>query len=322
MAMANPKRPLFIFAFSLMLTVFFANITAAQGRSGAAPTSDAASEEDTTYSGTDDSGTLVFSDDPTKVPKNKTNRRTTKRVARNRRAVNFVPGNYEVKNWMEIPGRGRGKYERQVVCLSEHNYKWPNDKDSGCTLVSEDSSGDTIKWESKCNGSYGMTGLSGTITYLGDSFNGFLYYHGAAEKSLKVGVSGARIGDCSEGRAVSTTSRTASLRYQKGSGEFVALERQLIKSWNLMKEQLGKGRIESALSYFLQSSRSSFRTQFAAVQGDLPKMANDLGSPRLVEVIEESFAKCELLRVENGQTYSFALEFVLDTDGVWRIRTF
>jgi hypothetical protein len=49
-------------------------------------------------------------------------------------AVNFNPGNYEVTNWMEIPGQGRVNEEKHVECITENDLKMGGYKESGCTL--------------------------------------------------------------------------------------------------------------------------------------------------------------------------------------------
>jgi hypothetical protein len=109
-------------------------------------------------------------------------------------------------------------------------------------------------------------------------------------------------------------------KYERGSAEFVALERQLINSWNSMRQALKGRNIEAALSYFTESSRDSFRDQFTALRKDLPKIAEEMGQTRLVKA-DEYFAECDLRSVENGTTFSYVLQFVRDYDGIWRIRT-
>jgi hypothetical protein len=110
-------------------------------------------------------------------------------------------------------------------------------------------------------------------------------------------------------------------KYERGSAEFVGLERQLINSWNSMRQALEARNIEAALSYFTESSRDSFREQFTALKKKLPKIAREMGETRLVKA-DETFAECDFRSVENGTTFSYMLQFVLDSDGIWRIRTF
>jgi hypothetical protein len=110
-------------------------------------------------------------------------------------------------------------------------------------------------------------------------------------------------------------------KYERGSAEFVALERQLIDSWNRMRQALKERNIETALSYFTESSRDSFRDEFTALRKKLPEIAEEMGETKLVKA-DDSFAECDLRRVENGTTFSYVLQFVRDYDGIWRIRTF
>lgn len=111
-------------------------------------------------------------------------------------------------------------------------------------------------------------------------------------------------------------------KYKRGSAEFVTLEGQLSNTWNNMRQALKVRNIEGALTYFTESTRDSFRSQFTAMKKDLPEIAKEMGEARLVKVEEDSFAECDIRRVENGETYSFMLQFVRDYDGMWRIRTF
>ncbi len=112
--------------------------------------------------------------------------------------INFNPGNYEVTNWMELPWRGRSKQEKDVHCLGNSDIGWKMYRESGCELLSEWTSGDTLNWEFKCKYN-GMTGASGSITYHGDSFDGTLIYHND-KGNLKIGLSGKRVGDCNESK--------------------------------------------------------------------------------------------------------------------------
>jgi hypothetical protein len=89
-----------------------------------------------------------------------------------------------------------------------------------------------------------------------------------------------------------------------------------------MRQALKMRKIEAALAYFTESSRDSFRSEFTALRKELPQIAEEMGETRLVKVEEDSFAECDLRRVENGTTYSYVLQFVRDYDGIWRIRTF
>jgi hypothetical protein len=110
-------------------------------------------------------------------------------------AINFNPGNYEVTNWMEIPGQGRMNEERHVECITEKDLKMGGYKESGCTLLSENASGNTIKLEFKCHFS-GVDKVSSDITYSGDSFNGTLTYSNDNGSNLNIGIRGKRVSDC------------------------------------------------------------------------------------------------------------------------------
>ena len=89
-----------------------------------------------------------------------------------------------------------------------------------------------------------------------------------------------------------------------------------------MRQELRAKRIEAVLTYFLESSRSSFRDEFTGLRNQLPKIADEMGEPRLVKVTDDSIAECDLRTIENGTEMSYMLQFVRDYDGIWRIHTF
>ena len=110
-------------------------------------------------------------------------------------AISFKEGNYEITNWMEIPGKGRGKEEKINQCLTENDLGWKMYREAPCKLVSESTSGNTLNWEFKCDDS-SINEISGSITYFGDSFAGTLIYRNFHGGKLTVGIRGERTGDC------------------------------------------------------------------------------------------------------------------------------
>jgi hypothetical protein len=95
----------------------------------------------------------------------------------------------------------------------------------------------------------------------------------------------------------------------------------LQRKWASMKEGLAAGDIEKATAEFSERTRDAYRRQFTALANDLPRIAEEMGAAKLVE-IEGDRAVYDLRTVRNGATYSFQLLFIRDGDGIWRIRNF
>ena len=79
--------------------------------------------------------------------------------------------------------------------------------------------------------------------------------------------------------------------------------------------------MDAAVEYFAESSREIFHRQFTALSASLDRMVTDMGAFRMVEVRGDQ-AIYDLRTVRNGKTYSFQVQFIVDGDGIWRIRTF
>jgi parallel beta helix pectate lyase-like protein len=101
------------------------------------------------------------------------------------------------------------------------------------------------------------------------------------------------------------------------------LEALLQPKWAALRDALGRSDVPAALSLFAGASRDAYQDQLAALAGAgaLPQVAADLGPITAVRVLDRA-AEYELRAVQRGATYSFYVLFVVDTDGVWRLRVF
>jgi PKD repeat protein len=91
--------------------------------------------------------------------------------------------------------------------------------------------------------------------------------------------------------------------------------------WKGMKNSLSNQDITRAMTYFTDSSKNSFTSQFAAVGSALSTAVANIGDVNRVK-IEEDFSEYEFKTQRNGDTYSFQVIFNRDTDGMWRIFSF
>jgi hypothetical protein len=101
------------------------------------------------------------------------------------------------------------------------------------------------------------------------------------------------------------------------------LETLLQPKWTALRDALGRGDVPAAVALFAATSRDAYREQLTALAGAgaLPQVAADLGPITAVRVLDRA-AEYELRAVQQGVAYSFYVLFVVDTDGVWRLRVF
>jgi hypothetical protein len=101
------------------------------------------------------------------------------------------------------------------------------------------------------------------------------------------------------------------------------LDTLLQARWTALRESLGRGDVATAVGLFAGPSRDAYRDQLAALAGAgaLPQVVGDLGAITAVRVLDKA-AEYELRAVQRGTPYSFHVLFVIDTDGVWRLRVF
>ena len=91
----------------------------------------------------------------------------------------------------------------------------------------------------------------------------------------------------------------------------------------LLEDALSRSDVAGAVALFAGASREAYQDQLTALAGAgaLPRIAADLGPIRLIRVHDRA-AEYELRAVQQGTSYSFYVLFVVDTDGVWRLRVF
>lgn len=102
-----------------------------------------------------------------------------------------------------------------------------------------------------------------------------------------------------------------------------ALDTLLQARWAALRAALGRSEVAAAVALFAGASRDAYEDQLSALAGvgALPQVAADLGAITPVKVLDRA-AEYELRAVQRGTLYSFHVLFVIDTDGVWRLRVF
>ena len=91
--------------------------------------------------------------------------------------------------------------------------------------------------------------------------------------------------------------------------------------WNAMKAALRRGDVDAALQFIRIDSRQRYREMFTHLTVDLAQIDTVLTDIKPVK-IDAMGAEFEMLRVEDGKTYSYFVLFVRDYDGIWRVKSF
>jgi hypothetical protein len=103
----------------------------------------------------------------------------------------------------------------------------------------------------------------------------------------------------------------------------VAIDTRLQARWTSLRDALSRSDVATALAQLATASRDAYQDQLTALAGvgALGQVAADLGAITPVRVLDRA-AEYELRAVQRGTAYSFHVLFVVDTDGVWRLRGF
>jgi hypothetical protein len=91
--------------------------------------------------------------------------------------------------------------------------------------------------------------------------------------------------------------------------------------WAAMKDALRNGNIDAALGEIAQRARSRYQEGFQIITTQLPNIDQILPNIALVE-FRENEAIYGTTRMDDGTLIAFEVRFVIDGDGVWRIRSF
>jgi hypothetical protein len=102
-----------------------------------------------------------------------------------------------------------------------------------------------------------------------------------------------------------------------------SLEALLQAKWSGLRDALSRSDVAAAVSLFASASRDAYQDQLTALAGvgALGQVAADLGAITPVRIHDKA-AEYELRAFQRGTQYSFYVLFVIDTDGVWRLRVF
>jgi hypothetical protein len=102
-----------------------------------------------------------------------------------------------------------------------------------------------------------------------------------------------------------------------------SLDALLQAKWTSLRAALSAGDVGAAVALFASASRDAYQDQLTALAaaGALGQVAADLSPISMVQVLDRA-AEYDLRVVQGGTLSSFYVLFVVDTDGVWRLRAF
>jgi Bacterial Ig domain/NHL repeat len=99
------------------------------------------------------------------------------------------------------------------------------------------------------------------------------------------------------------------------------LDALLQGKWDALRDALRAGDVEAAVQVIASGIQEEFRTDLTTLSPFLPRIGRDLEGIRFIQ-IASGRAEYELLSQEGTSTFSYRVEFVADTDGIWRINGF
>ncbi len=91
--------------------------------------------------------------------------------------------------------------------------------------------------------------------------------------------------------------------------------------WNAMKNALANQNVNGALIEITEDSQEMFRYNFELMQSILPAIVQDMGNITL-KALENNKAEYEMTVIQDGVERSYYIEFVVDSNGIWRINFF
>ena len=91
--------------------------------------------------------------------------------------------------------------------------------------------------------------------------------------------------------------------------------------WNSINTQLSKGNIASALTYFHPIAKDKYEAIFDEIKPQLPVILATHRELILVRV-REGIVQYELTAFQDNTLFTYDIVFVLDDNGLWRIRSY
>lgn len=99
----------------------------------------------------------------------------------------------------------------------------------------------------------------------------------------------------------------------------VEMDALLKGKWAGVKSELAAGNVKKALRYISERAQKMYQYNYELMSIHLPEIANDMGQVTLVNIIGDT-AEYDLTATQEGRATSFFVQFVRDSDGIWRLK--
>jgi hypothetical protein len=101
----------------------------------------------------------------------------------------------------------------------------------------------------------------------------------------------------------------------------VELDQLLKPKWTALKDALRASNVSAALNQVLTRRRTIYGTELSSLSVPLTQIDGELTDLTFDEQLGRN-VDYEMLRAEDGTTYSYPVVFTLDEDGIWRLAAF
>ncbi|NWF52676.1 MAG: DUF3617 family protein [Nitrospirae bacterium] len=109
---------------------------------------------------------------------------------------NLKEGLWEITVKMDVSGMNMQMPPQKFTqCIRKDNMIPQQEPDEKCKIIKTDVKGDTVSWVIECKGPEGTTKGNGSVTYKGDTFEGFMKVK-QADMEITQHMSGRLIGQC------------------------------------------------------------------------------------------------------------------------------
>lgn len=118
-----------------------------------------------------------------------------------RAGAGFQPGEWEVTSTTELPGMPVSipPITFRQCMQEEESMAQQSSENSGCTMLEQQKTGDTLSWKVRCDSEQGRADISGRLTWSGDSMQGTTTMttdQGGQQMSITTRMQGKRLGPC------------------------------------------------------------------------------------------------------------------------------
>lgn len=99
------------------------------------------------------------------------------------------------------------------------------------------------------------------------------------------------------------------------------LDPMLQRRWTGLQAALARGDTEGALRVIAQGAQARYRFNLTLLQSQLTQLATQFPTIRFVQ-LNEGLAEYEITEFIDGQETRYPVQFVIDEDGLWKVRFF